>query len=157
MILKNSNKGNAMVWVVAGAVLLVVAGLIALPRLSRKSLYAEGAPCLVPNLPLVIHIHPELEILVDGARESLPPDIGIGGICERAIHTHDATGQIHVESQVARDYKFNDFFVVWGRPIVREGYDLEMTVDGVSSTEYGALLLKDKQKIVLRYTKKIKN
>lgn len=154
MILKNHDKGNAMAWVTVGAVLLVLAGLIALPRLSRKSLYAEGAPCLVPNLPLVVHIHPELEILVDGVRETLPPDVGLGGLCERAIHTHDATGQIHVESQVARDYKLKDFFVVWEKPIMREGYDLEMTVDGDVSTEYGQLLLKDKQKIKLNYIKK---
>ncbi len=157
MIPKNNNKGNVTVWVAVGAILLVVAGLVALPRLSRKSLYAEGAPCLAPNLPLVMHIHPELIIEVDGKPESIPGDIGIGGVCERAIHTHDATGQIHVESQVQRDYKLSDFFIVWEKPILREGYDLEMTVDGVVFSEYGALMLKDKQKIALKYNKIISN
>ncbi len=132
---------------------MVLGGLFALTKLERNKVLTD-VPCLVPNLPLVIHIHPELEIEVDGVREIVPKDIGVGGVCERALHTHDETGQLHVEAQVVRDYHLQDFFDVWGRGIEREGYEVSMMVDGVVSTEYGGLLLKDEQKIGLSYKKK---
>ena len=143
-------------WVAVGTVVLVLAGLFALPKFKNKdNNISTNVPCLVPNLPLVIHIHPELVIEVDGVRETIPKDLGVGGICERALHTHDTTGQLHVEAQMVRDYHLQDFFDVWGKAIEREGYDVAMTVDGAVSMEYGQLLLRDGQKIKLSYNKSI--
>lgn len=153
MILRNDDRGNTTTWVIVGAVILVLGGLFALPRLNRSSV-TTSVPCLIPNLPLVLHIHPELEIEVNGVKEFIPDDVGISGICERAIHTHDSTGQIHVEAQAVRDYILQDFFDVWAKKIDREGYEVRMTVDETDSTEYGKLLLKDGQKIKLSYSKK---
>ena len=42
---------------------------------------------------------------------------------------------------------------VWGQPLQRDGYTLEMTVDGQPNTDFGNLVLKDKQEIVLNYSK----
>jgi hypothetical protein len=156
MISKNMLRGNAMMWVGVLMTVLVLAGLFVLPGLNKggNSNISTNVPCLVPNLPLVIHIHPELEIEVDGVREAVPKDIGVGGVCERALHTHDSTGQLHVEAQAVRDYHLQDFFDVWGKTLEREGYGVAMTVDGAPSTEFGQLLLKDKQKIKLSYNKK---
>lgn len=33
----------------------------------------------------------------------------------RPLHTHDTSGQIHVEPIVARDITIGDFFLVWGK------------------------------------------
>lgn len=129
-------------------------GLLALfivPRLLNGNFKNDsGLPCLVPNLPLLQHFHPRLTVTVDGREEVIPANLGLGS-CELPLHTHDTTGTIHVEAQVARDYTLDDFLKVWGKPLQREGYKLEMTVDGKSSQELGSLVLQDKQQIMLEY------
>ena len=96
-----------------------------------------------------------LYIEIDGVSQTIPANIGLNDVCERAIHTHDATGTIHVEAQAQRDYVLNDFFDVWGEKIIKDGYDLIMTVDSKDFKEYGSLFLKDKQEIKLVYKKKV--
>ncbi len=130
--------------------------LFMIPKIKKGSV-STTVPCLLPNLPLVVHIHPELYIEIDGVSQTVPTNIGLNDICERAVHTHDATGQIHVEAQVQREYVLKDFYDVWGEKIQKEGYDLVMTVDDEASIAYENLLLKDKQKIKLIYTKKTAN
>ena len=115
----------------------------------------SNLPCLLPNMQLVLHWHPELKILVDGEAEAIPADIGLEGSCHRPLHTHDTTGIIHIEAQVARDYLLEEFVVnILGKTMEREGYDVKMTVDEKPNMEMGKLVMKDGQKIVLEYTKK---
>lgn len=155
----NKNKGDMTVWVAVAAALLIAAALIIFPSWQRSggTLTLGGGdtsvPCLVPNLPLATHIHPELSIIMDGKSVTIPAEIGLKGVCERVIHTHDASGQIHVESQTVRDYTLGDFFSVWGEKIQKDAYNLVMTVDGTPSKEFENLVLKENQKISLTYTK----
>jgi hypothetical protein len=64
----------------------------------------------------VQHTHEHVDILIDGAAVSVPADIGINRSAGfiSPIHTHDATGIIHVESPVVRDFTLGEFFDVWG-------------------------------------------
>ncbi len=119
--------------------------------LSKNNSPQTSVPCLVQGLPFTIHIHPELTVEIDGKPQTVPRDIGIGGVCERALHTHDGSGQIHIESQIQRDYTLGDFFTVWGEKIEKQNYTLTMLVDEKPSTEFGKLVLKDNQKIKLIY------
>ena len=141
--------------IILGTVIgLLVIGLFVYPKLkSGGGTDGTTVPCLVPNLPLVQHIHPMLTIEVDGKEEFLPEDIGRRG-CERAIHTHDEKGVIHVEAQDSRRYTFGDFMDVWGMSLVREGYALQAAVGGTEIVPEGLmrLELKDEQEIVLEYT-----
>ncbi len=140
-----------------GAVVLVMVVVFIGPKLkggSNGTANVANLPCLLPNVQLALHWHPELKILVDGEQEALPADLGLEGSCPRPIHTHDTTGIIHIEAQVVRDYLLGEFFGLWGKTIDREGYDLVMTVDEKPSLELGNLVMKDGQKIVLSYTKK---
>jgi hypothetical protein len=62
------------------------------------------------------HTHQHLDLYVDGARVPIPAGIGIdtaAGIIA-PIHTHDATGIIHVESPVVRTFTLGQLFDVWG-------------------------------------------
>lgn len=147
------NKGNAAIAIVVGTLILVAVGLLLLQRSKTPDELVDnsGVPCLVPNLPLVMHIHPHLAIEIDGKQKNLVKDIGISPTCERAIHTHEDTGEIHVESQIQRDYTLGDFMELWGEPIEREGYALMMSVDDQPSQEFGKLILKEKQQIKLTY------
>ncbi len=153
MINQNPTKGNSTTWAIVITVAVVLAGLFMIPRLNRSGgggSTAGGAPCLVAGLPMAQHIHSHLRILVDGKEETIPANVGINS-CEHALHTHDATGEIHVEAQDLHAYTLGEFFATWGKPLAREGYEMTMTVGGAPSTELGALQLKDKQEIMVQY------
>ena len=120
---------------------------------NQKAEVASTVPYLLPNLPLKQHIHPELKIFVDGVEEALPAEIGLTLTQHRAIHTHETDGVIHIEAQDTREYTLGNFMSVWEKAIARDGYDVLMLVDESPSTEYENLVLRDGQKIVLKYTK----
>jgi hypothetical protein len=78
-----------------------------LKAINLPALYAEGN---------ALHIHQHLDVLVNGKPITVPAGIGINEV-ERFIsplHTHDASGIIHVESDVVRDFTLGEFFDVWG-------------------------------------------
>lgn len=111
------------------------------------------------GVPLAMHIHPHLSILIDGQQQVIPADIGVGPDGELPIHTHDTSGTIHIESAEVRDFRLGDFFTVWGQPFDSEevlGYHADanhvitMTVDGRPSMDFGALVLNDGEDIVIR-------
>src|SRR5919201_3619069 len=67
-------------------------GVLGLPALAR-----EGTK---------LHTHQHLDVFVDGQRVSVPAGIGIN-VAEHfisPIHTHDASGVIHVESPTVRSF-----------------------------------------------------
>ncbi|MFH0806137.1 MAG: hypothetical protein V1885_00160 [Candidatus Brennerbacteria bacterium] len=147
-------KTKTWMWTIG--IVVVLGALFMYPRLNggkAGSGIGSGVPCLVPNVSLVQHIHPVLTITVDGVREEIPANIGLAE-CERAVHTHDddaAQGIIHVESQDRRSYVLGDFFGVWGKSLVREGYALTATADGEAATDTATIVFKDGQDIRLNY------
>jgi hypothetical protein len=81
---------------------------------------------------LVFHIHAHLATFVNGAQRAVPAGIGIpgavfqdtpqgkfvgSGSCFYWLHTHAASGVIHIESPVHRTYTLGDFFDEWGQPL----------------------------------------
>jgi hypothetical protein len=60
----------------------------------------------------VEHIHVHLDVLDDGQAVPVPANIGIdtarGAISP--LHTHDASGVIHIESPVKRQFSLGEFF-----------------------------------------------
>lgn len=78
---------------------------------------------------VVYHIHAHLSLYVNGKQLAVPLGVGIvpprqvvqnfvsGGKCYYWLHTHDATGIIHIESPSKRDYTLGNFFDIWGRPL----------------------------------------
>jgi hypothetical protein len=63
-----------------------------------------------------VHIHQHLDIYVDGKKVGVPAQIGIaaGGGFISDLHTHDATGIMHVESPTVTSFSLGQFFAVWG-------------------------------------------
>jgi hypothetical protein len=80
------------------------------PRLT-----ALGLPLLTEE-GQVIHTHQHLDIYV--RRTHVPVAAGIGFDAQlrflSPLHTHDATGVIHVESPTVRTFTLGQFFGVWG-------------------------------------------
>lgn len=109
-----------------------------------------------------VHFHPLLKVYANGKQVTVPANIGIDpskpAMQMAGLHTHDATGTIHVEG--ARGARLGQFFAIWGVPLSptrlgpyrANGRDsVRMWVDGKPSSAFGALTLADGQRIVISY------
>ena len=78
---------------------------------------------------LSVHIHAHLALFSKGQQIAVPYGIGIlkpfqltNGFVGMGngfywLHTHDATGIMHIESPDARTYTLGNFFDIWGQPL----------------------------------------
>ena len=133
---KRKRKQRAIIsMVIAAALISVIAvGVYALSR-------SAGPPVNFPFQCLAevttLHVHPWLRIWIEtspgsGHNITVPGAVGIlgpttnngltnGGSCFEPLHTHDASGIIHVESgSIGDKYSLGDFFNVWK---ATPGYD----------------------------------
>ena len=64
----------------------------------------------------VLHIHQHLDLSVHGRPVTVPPNVGIdqSRAFLSALHTHDDSGIMHVESPTAASFTLGQFFAVWG-------------------------------------------
>jgi hypothetical protein len=63
----------------------------------------------------VVHTHQHLDIFVNGKHEPVPANIGIyDGQFLTELHTHDASGLMHLESPEVKHFNLGQFFGVWG-------------------------------------------
>jgi len=79
----------------------------------RARLQALGLPAL-PRAGTTLHVHQHLDVFVNGKRVIVPAGIGIAEQFISPLHTHDASGVIHVESPAVRSFSLAEFFGVWG-------------------------------------------
>ncbi len=150
------------IWIVG--VVVVVLGVLLFTTSSKQKQGAETLDFVpgtsVACLPsghqnLALHIHPTISILVDGVAEVVPANIGITEECMAELHTHDASGVIHLETATAGRFNqlaFKDFFAVWGMPVEREGYTLAITVNGTPVSSIDEVPLEDKAAVQFTYT-----
>lgn len=96
------------------------------------------AAARLPNvygLKLAEHIHTHLSISIDGEAVTVPGQIGLdekNGFAT-ALHTHNTSGIIHVESPTKQDFTLAQFFTEWdvrldARHIGASGGDLGETL-----------------------------
>jgi hypothetical protein len=109
---------------------------------------------------LALHIHVYLTIRINGRPVTIPANIGITAMGAGPVHTHDASGKIHVESEVIRTFRLADFFAAWGRTFNHRDilghrtdatHQITMTVNGRRSLEFENLILRDGDRIVIRF------
>lgn len=108
---------------------------------------------------LALHIHADLEILIDGNKEFIPANIGVSQNVMRPIHTHDSSGEVHIEGPCKREWTLGEFFEVWNKEFSSqrifektiENGELTMTVNGIPNTDFENYILKDGDKIVIEY------
>ncbi|OGY43691.1 MAG: hypothetical protein A2729_03310 [Candidatus Buchananbacteria bacterium RIFCSPHIGHO2_01_FULL_39_14] len=106
--------------------------------------------------PSGLHWHPELTIYVNGVKQEIPENIGIG-ITHKPMHTHDDTGTIHLEFQGAvrqHNLTLGQFFKNWGKNFYGFGKTVIMTVNGQENSELESYAMRDGDKIELRYEQK---
>ncbi len=130
---------------------------------SGGGVFNPARVCINERIPLAMHIHPKLRIVIDGKEERIPVNIGVVGSCVRPVHTHDGSGEIHVESNVVRDFTLSEFFAVWGKTFtttqildskVDDTHRIVLTIGGKESSEFEKLVLRDNEEVEIRYEKK---
>ena len=138
----------------------IVAAVVALVAVSAYVYSAQA-----PSKTMVLHIHPQLSITFDGQPLTVPSQIGIDqslwkehsldqfGMQGMApLHTHDASGTIHVESNANRNYTLGEFLNIWGG-LDTSGKTVKATADGKSVSGYKDLILRDGEQINLQVVK----
>lgn len=154
--------------VAVGGVVLVSAiafGVIMFMRPAEGKDYAdkttrEIALTCTTDMATEYHIHPILHIFVNGEQIGIPANVGITPTCMTSLHTHTPDGVLHVEAPVARDFSLGDFFAVWQKPfsstelmgnVENETHEVTVTVNGEAVDTFENTILKDADRIELRY------
>ncbi len=112
---------------------------------------------------LALHIHPTLEIEVDGETLPIPLNMGAEPGKMRLIHTHEEPNVLHVESPVPHTFVIGDFFTIYGKTFNRDciyeyciddEHTLTVTVNGVPDDRFEKIELRDKDVIRIVYAHK---
>ncbi|MBS2538471.1 hypothetical protein KGQ20_37560 [Catenulispora sp. NF23] len=87
------------------------------PDQSSTALKA-GLPMLGSEM-LQVHYHAHLDVIVDGKPVTVPQYVGIDENAQTitALHTHDTSGVMHIESAKDTPFKLGQFFTEWGQPL----------------------------------------
>jgi hypothetical protein len=90
----------------------------ALPANARPYVEAAGLTVLCEE-QLAVHYHAHLDVIANGKPVSVPPGIGFVIVNSRAtalteLHTHDASGIVHIESAQDKPYSLGQVFTEWG-------------------------------------------
>lgn len=109
------------------------------------------------------HTHTQLTIIQDGKIIPIPQNIGIFDNCMHPLHTHDATGLIHMEYPITVPFYLGDFFDVMGTIFndhqigaikISDGYKITVFKNGkIVKDMYRFILLLDLDKIKIRIDK----
>ncbi len=68
---------------------------------------------------LAVHYHAHLDVRIADRPITVPAGLGIDLARQRIapLHTHDASGVIHIESQADIPYTLGQLFIEWGQPL----------------------------------------
>ena len=163
---KNMLRSKKPKLIAIGVVIAIAIGIAVLMEYQTTRTLTGNAYTNPPMDSMgMMHFHPLLTLVVDGKQEAVPAQIGIDptlwndhsldsyGMTGMApLHTHDTSGTIHVESYVNRYYTFGEFLDIWGLNV--GGYNVFMTVNGQTVSDYKNYIMHDSDKIVLSLSTK---
>lgn len=120
---------------------------------------------------MVMHNHVSLNVIIGGKPIVVPAHIGMtqtgifadpllyadhsldkyGMEGMSPLHTHDASGLIHIESNTVRNYTLGEFLDIW-KGLNTDGKNVIASVDGNTVSDFHNVPLNDNAKIVLDIT-----
>ena len=109
---KDNTERNRIMTTIALA--LVAIGAIAVYAIMNEEIVPLSEKC-VTHSGLLSHEHTTVEIYIDGNPRAIANDVGIPNEdCMRPIHTHDASGVLHIEMVDKDDVAtLGAFFEIW--------------------------------------------
>ena len=159
-----STGSHAGVWIIGITVAVVaILALIISQNTPPTKTNREVALSCTTDAATQFHIHPKLTILISGQEQTIPAEVGASGLCLHPLHTHDASGVIHIESPEKRDFTLADFFAVWDKPFTKDQildyraddrHVIRETVNGNEVQTYEQTILRDNDAIVIAYEEK---
>ncbi|MBI4175516.1 hypothetical protein HY523_02770 [Candidatus Berkelbacteria bacterium] len=155
---------KTVIALIGGAVVILV-GIVLIAGKSSAPTFTGSDNDIVSEIG--IHWHPNLTITINGAKQEIPSNIGLGGASVMGmepLHTHDVSGQIHAEFPTgpirAGQLKLGAFFEQWGTTFTKDqildatttdGGTLTMTVNGEPNTDYENYSMQDGDTIEITY------
>jgi len=91
-----------------------------------------GVPCDTTGHDADYHIHTHVSIYINGKQARIPTQVGIptSGSCLYWLHTHDASGVIHIEAPAGRNFTLGTFLDIWGQQFSSLQYPPELDQPG---------------------------
>ena len=157
---ENSSIDKWIIGIIGALVAAIILYVVFSFQPIAKKTNRELALDCTTDMATQFHIHPVLKIVINGKDQEIPAQIGITSGCMHPLHTHDASGTIHVESPQKRDFTLADFFAVWGKPFTKNQildsiadarHVIRETVNGVQSQNYENTVVHDGDQIVISY------
>ncbi len=153
---------NWAIFIISASIVLSIGWVIASTYKGINS--CKTAPVTDINIGghtnLALHIHADLNIIIDGKNQLIPANIGILPGIMRPMHTHASDNIIHIEGPCKREFRLGEFFEIWGKEFINSAciFDkcttdgiLSMRVNGISNNEYNRYIIKDHDSIVIEY------
>jgi len=147
-------------WVLIGTLVLVVLGIGGWYISRNAPDTSDPLTMCIQHQNLTMHTHPHIAITIKRQAQEIPANIGLSATCMRPVHTHDATGTIHIEFPFQYDAKLGDFFKIWEKQFSStcvldkcngtEG-TVTMTVNGQSNIEFENYIMKDLDRIEIKF------
>jgi hypothetical protein len=149
--------------------ILSITGIVVIESIGLEAIIRAQTETDTTSMnPIVMHIHPQLNLLVGEKALTVPAQIGIDpslwndhtldefGMqsmpemnmsAMAPLHTHDNSGIIHVESTVNKNYTLGEFLNIWGLDIGDR--TVELTVNGKFLINFRDHILRDSEQIKL--------
>jgi len=85
----------------------------------QSAAYVAAAGLPYAEEMLSVHYHAHLDLIVDGKPMTVPPGLGYVATGSKVLglaplHTHDASGVIHIENDVPATFVLGQVFTEWG-------------------------------------------
>jgi len=126
----------------------------------------SGVPS--PSIKMVLHNHATLNVTYNGQTQAVPQHIGMVSVGKAEdpllygdhsldkygmegmspLHTQDASGTIHVESNTKRDFRLGEFLDIWKGLDVNDK-TVQATINGNPVSDFRDIILNDGDSISL--------
>jgi hypothetical protein len=151
-IARHKRNRYMKIYIPIAAAIAIVLGLVFIIGVQRG---------VMPGAKMLLHMHPALNVTVDGSPVIIPKNVGIdeslwkdhsidkyGMQGMSPLHTHDTSGTIHVESNTNRAYTLGQFLDIWGG-LNLNGKTVKATINGKPVNDYRNSILEDGEQISL--------
>jgi hypothetical protein len=130
------------------------------PTLSDAEKQTAALDQCIQHTRVGMHTHAHLAIRINGEDIPIPANVGVSASCMRPVHTHDDSGELHLEFPKPQSVMVKDFFAVWDKVFSPScildacndnGVQVKMLVNGEENSALADYQIQDGDKIEIIY------